>query len=342
MRAPRASIYSAAAIAAAAVFLAAQTPLPSPVVNSAAGGGGGGATPGGSAGATQYNAGGGSFGGTGPGTAGQFYIGQSSGSALFKALSGDCTASASGATVCTATNGAPFATSATTDTTNASNIASGTLPHARLPALVSGDIPNNAANTSGNAATATALASTPTQCSGVQFATGVAASGNANCATPPGSGTIASTTHLLAGDGAGNAIDSGISTTPTKAWLTNATDSLVGGSATAYNCIGSATWGAVENTRQCLAPAAGTIRNFSMLTLTTQPASGSLTCVVRVNGASPVSGPSITVAASAAAGLFSDIAAAASVSAGQTIGIQCVNSATASSATIGSWAFEVY
>jgi hypothetical protein len=36
-------------------------------------------------------------------------------------------------------------------------------------------------NSTGNAATATALASTPTQCSGNNFATGVAASGNANC-----------------------------------------------------------------------------------------------------------------------------------------------------------------
>jgi hypothetical protein len=41
---------------------------------------------------------------------------------------------------------------------SASDITTGTLPHAQLPALVSGDIPNNAANTSGNAATATSLA----------------------------------------------------------------------------------------------------------------------------------------------------------------------------------------
>lgn len=39
------------------------------------------------------------------------------------------------------------------------------------------------ANYTGNAATATALAATPSQCSGVQFSTGVAASGNANCAS---------------------------------------------------------------------------------------------------------------------------------------------------------------
>src|SRR5208283_1805544 len=38
------------------------------------------------------------------------------------------------------------------------------------------------------ASTAVALASAPTQCAGVQFATGIAASGHANCATPSGTG----------------------------------------------------------------------------------------------------------------------------------------------------------
>lgn len=41
---------------------------------------------------------------------------------------------------------------------------------------------------SGNASTATALAATPSQCTGSQFATGIAANGNANCATPSGGG----------------------------------------------------------------------------------------------------------------------------------------------------------
>ncbi len=40
-------------------------------------------------------------------------------------------------------------------TVSASDLTTGTLPHAQLPTLVSGDIPNNAANTSGSAATAT-------------------------------------------------------------------------------------------------------------------------------------------------------------------------------------------
>jgi hypothetical protein len=59
--------------------------------------------------------------------------------------------------------------------------------------LVSGDIPNNAANTSGNAATATALATLPTKCSAGNFPLGVDAGGNAvNCTTAGGSGTVTS------------------------------------------------------------------------------------------------------------------------------------------------------
>ncbi len=48
--------------------------------------------------------------------------------------------------------------------------------------LQSGDIPANAANTSGNAATATALAADPTDCSATQFANAIAANGNLTCA----------------------------------------------------------------------------------------------------------------------------------------------------------------
>jgi hypothetical protein len=68
-----------------------------------------------------------------------------------------------------------LANSATTDTTNAGNIISGTLSNSRLNSTIS-------SNTTGNAATATALASTPTPCSTGEAAGGVAVSGNSvNC-----------------------------------------------------------------------------------------------------------------------------------------------------------------
>jgi len=63
--------------------------------------------------------------------------------------------------------------------------------------LVAADLPASiTSNTSGNAATATALAATPTQCSGNNFATGVAASGNANCAAPSGGGQAGAYTSV--------------------------------------------------------------------------------------------------------------------------------------------------
>lgn len=58
--------------------------------------------------------------------------------------------------------------------------------------ISAGQVPTLNQNTTGNAATASALAATPTQCAGGQFATGIAASGNANCGTPSGAGTVTS------------------------------------------------------------------------------------------------------------------------------------------------------
>ena len=58
------------------------------------------------------------------------------------------------------------------------------------PIDVSGNTTPVAMNVSGNAGSASALAASPSQCTGSDFATGVAANGNANCATPPTGLTI--------------------------------------------------------------------------------------------------------------------------------------------------------
>ena len=76
-------------------------------------------------------------------------------------------------------------------------------------------------NTSGNAATATALAAAPTQCSG-SVATGIAASGNANCTPTPtlgASGTLGSLTM-------GNATSGTVTVEPVAGALGAATASL--------------------------------------------------------------------------------------------------------------------
>jgi len=76
-------------------------------------------------------------------TDGQLLVGQSGADPLPKTASGDATVAASGAISVTKTGGVSFAASATTDTTVASNISSGTLGAGRMPALT-GDVTTSA------------------------------------------------------------------------------------------------------------------------------------------------------------------------------------------------------
>lgn len=73
------------------------------------------------------------------GTAGRVLTDQGAGAdPSFSVVQGDATFSAGGTLVVTKTNGVAFAASATTDTTSASNISSGTLPSGRLAGGYSG------------------------------------------------------------------------------------------------------------------------------------------------------------------------------------------------------------
>jgi hypothetical protein len=85
-------------------------------------------------------------------------------------------------------------------TVSASDLTAGTLAHAQLPALVSGDIPNNAANTSGNAATATALAATPTTCAAGYAPTGILSNGNVTGCTALSTGSVTGPSVSVSGD----------------------------------------------------------------------------------------------------------------------------------------------
>lgn len=137
------------------------------------------------------------------------------------ALTGDATSSAGAvATTVVALNG-----------TNLAGLATGIVKNTTstgVPSIaVAGDFPTLNQNTSGLAATATALATTPTKCSAGNYPLGVDTGGNAqNCTTASGSGTVTHTvgalTNLSLMAGAGTA-DSKVTNIVTDSGLNNVT-----------------------------------------------------------------------------------------------------------------------
>lgn len=119
--------------------------------------------------------------------------------------------------------------------------------------------------------------------------------------------------------------------------------SLLGGSYAATNTVaGSSTqyltaYGGysnfnTENVRSYICPVAGTIRTLYVVTSTTQPSNGSLILSFRKNGVTQAL--TLTIAANAVAGTFSDLTHSFTVAAGDTISIEGINAATTASAAV--------
>ena len=94
---------------------------------------------------------------------------------------------------------------------------------------------------------------------------------------------------------------------------------------------GGASFHTIEVNRQITLPAAGTLSKLYINKTGWQSSTGSMTCVIRVNEATPAETLSVTFPASGVNGaeVFSDLTHTVNIAAGDRIGLMCTNSATA-------------
>jgi hypothetical protein len=119
----------------------------------------------------------------------------------------------------------------------------------------------------------------------------------------------------------------------------HASNTGVPAAATRFLGAGVHAWSATENEAATIVPVAGVLSRLFVRTNGAQPADNALTCTVRRNGTDTASG--VTIAASAAAGIYSDLADTVALSQGDLLAIRCVNSSAAASAAITSIAVWV-
>jgi hypothetical protein len=120
---------------------------------------------------------------------------------------------------------------------------------------------------------------------------------------------------------------------------TDGTTRAVAAASTQYTYVLETTLGtfnSTESNRQNVVPANGTLSRLYVRTSSTQPSDGSLTITLRVGGAD--TSVVILIAANSVAGIFSDIAHSASVTAGQLVNLKAVN---ASPGTASAGIFDV-
>jgi len=114
----------------------------------------------------------------------------------------------------------------------------------------------------------------------------------------------------------------------------------ISASTTAYGpFFGQTNFSATEASRQFIMPAAGSIRNLYVRTGNSQHNSNSLVVTIRKNGTATA--VTLTIAANAAAGVFSNVANSFSFVAGDLISVEFVNNATGSSANIIAWSAQL-
>ncbi len=180
-------------------------------------------------------------------------------------------------------------------------------------ALLSIDIPNNAANTSGNAATATALAATPTTCPSGQAPRGVLANGNAtDCQSVSGGTDMFSSTPGATVPGG----ETGPPVVPAVRY-------------TFFNGGVPSAFSASRNTRENVMVSSGTVSNCYVNTSSAQTGSA-LVFVLLKNGVAT----GIEISINGSAGIFSDTTHTATYSAGDLLSWQATNNSTATSAVV--------
>ena len=133
-------------------------------------------------------------------------------------------------------------------------------------------------------------------------------------------------------------VDGGTGTTTALAhWLLqNLAATTIIALTTSYFGFGDTAAFATEASAETVLPTASTVRNLYVRTTTAQPGTGTMVVTVRKNGAGTTL--TVTIAAGAAAGNFSDTTNSFTVAAGDRIAVQVVNNALAASAALGSFA----
>lgn len=114
----------------------------------------------------------------------------------------------------------------------------------------------------------------------------------------------------------------------------------VGASTTAYYGIATSTDGASAGVRSFIMPLGCTAEDLYIETNATQSATGSLVFTLYNATTAATTALTLTVAAGAGAGVFSDLTNTVALTAGSRYAIQVVNNATAASANLFAWGFK--